>query len=430
METERGTQTFFSRETLYLIFKYKWLLAAIINLCVMFAVVFSLTQKREYEAFAKVLVKLGREQSVNMVGRNETYFSVNMRSEDINTEIEIIKSPDILRELVEKRGPYHYLYPAEEPNRFLALQNAMLALQKRLLGAFRSPEPQNRELATQKAVEALGKKLRVEQILNSDVIEVRYRAPTPREAADTVNELLVLFLDKHIAVHSDKGIHELLTRQAANSKAELDLIEQRLESLRANVSTRPPSGQAGASSRSYEAQNAETVGAMERRLLDLEFERKRLLGQYTRDSQIVIELENQIAEVGDMLRQERRRFAAKTKEYEELDRQRRIAEERAVLFQRQLDEARIQEAMDRNKIVSVHVISQAVPPLRPKGGGLAAHLVVSLGLAFMMCALLVVFLNYTDDTFHEETRIEGWLKVPVTASVPHMPRLQGDTREI
>ncbi len=392
MELTGKHQNMLSREALYLIFKHKWLLLLIMGFSLLLAGLLNFWEKKEYEASSKILIKPGRERyGNNLIVENETYFSGQLRPEDINSEIEIIKSPDLLRKLVEQKGAEKYL-----------------------------PQPQSdkRERQLQEAVRRLQKKMSIAQIINTDVIEVRYRGSDPQGAADTVNKLLELYLDKHIQVHSSAGLNDFLAQREEEARGVLEQTEQKMKEFYAGVHEKSPGYTSPLSPRTFRSQSSESINYMEKKILELEFEKKQLLSKYKPASQPVLELNKQIVDIRKMLKKERKTYAAKEKRYNVLERQKHIAEIRSTLYKKQLDKALIWKEMDRHKIVSVHVISQAIPPLEPKGMGLIWRLGLALGIAGMFGAVLVIFFYYINDTFYEEAQLEQIFNLPVAASIP------------
>jgi|GEM_PF-4869368 len=396
-------QTVFNRETMYLIFRNKSLVFLIFAGTMFLSVLIHYHTPPKYEASAKVLVKLGREKSADrLMEQNESFYNTSLKSEDINTEIEIIKSPDLLKVLAQRMGVSQFL------------------------GRDTTGDP---ERDVQRAVDTLQKRLDVEQVINTNVIEIRFYATHPKTAAEVVNSLIDLYMDKHIDLHSVKGVRELIERQAEIAKADLERIERKLEQYYAGSNQENQGYSSPRSSRVFRTEASESIGFMEKRLLELEFEKKKLLNQYRRDSQPVKDIKNQIDEINQMLIQERKKYGWQEKEFAELERQRTIAEERNMLYLKKLDEARIMEAMDQHKIVSVTLLTRANPPLRPKGAGLMMSVLFGFGLAGIFSALFLLIRHTMDDTFYEETRVERLLKLPVVACIPFMGRMEGDERE-
>jgi uncharacterized protein involved in exopolysaccharide biosynthesis len=400
LQTDGRNQSFFNRETIYLVFRHRGLLFLTLAGTLLFSAIFYVQTPLKYEASSKILVKLGREKSAtNLMSQNDSFFSADLKSEDINTEIEIIKSLDLLKELVRKKGIRTYL------GRDLTGDN---------------------ERDTQRAIESIQKKLNVEQIINTNVIDVRFQAGNPQEAADTVNQLVDLYMDKSVTVHSIQGIRELISRQADLSKMELERIEQRLEKYYSGADEKNPGYTSPHGSGPSGSEPSESINFMEKRLLELEFEKKKLLNQFRKDSQPVEDIEKQIGEINQMLVAERKKYGAQSKQYNELERLKMIAQDRNMLYQKKLDEIRILEAMDQNKIVSVSLLSRANPPIHPLNNGLMVTLLAALGLGGLLSIILLLIVHYTDETYHEDTRLERNFKIPVVASIPLMGRLEGD----
>ena len=102
----------------------------------------------------------------------------------IGSEIELLKSPDLLRDVViannlqekERKSFTHYLHPGATDEWFIA-----------------------------RAVEHLGSKLTIQQVTKTSMIEVDYSSANPKLAYDVLQTLGRLYLAKHNAVRRPAG---------------------------------------------------------------------------------------------------------------------------------------------------------------------------------------------------------------------------------
>ena len=83
-----------------------------------------------------------------------------------------------------------------------------------------------------------------------------------------------------------------------------------------------------------------------------------------------------------------------------------------------MEQARIDQALNTEKISNIRVVQPATLPTRPSGAGL----VILLGLALVLaalCALGAAFaLEYFDDSIDTPQRAEAQLRLPVLAALP------------
>jgi len=395
-----------SREMLGLIFREKWLIVGLVLGCLAGTLLLNAFVQKEYEASARLLVKVGHEKALaSLTSQEETYLSPMLRPEDIATEIEIIKSPNLLRRLVLQNGVQRYL-PQSRLGRWLESCGVKDWLRRVLPG-----KPREVEKEIQSAVEAIEKKLKVDQVVNTDIISIRYAALTPQEAADTVNQLVDLYLEKHIELNTSKGISELLDRQAELSKQELGRLQGRMQKYMIET----PVGATGSFS---QATSSPSIGYLETKLIELELEAKRLSGIYEPGSQPVQDIRRQLTETRVMLHGEKSKYAEMEKRIQELGQERTIVEQKNQLYERKLDASRLFEALGRNKIVSVNVIDRALPPAKPKGLNFIFRLGIALGVSLLLCIVALGSMFYLDDTVHEEERIVARLQLPVAGSIP------------
>jgi uncharacterized protein involved in exopolysaccharide biosynthesis len=96
----------------------------------------------------------------------------------------------------------------------------------------------------------------------------------------------------------------------------------------------------------------------------------------------------------------------------------KLAEQNYMVYFQKQEEARISNALDRQRIVNVVIAEAATVPFLPSGpsnflilllGGLLATL-VSVGLAFVS--------DYWDPSFRTPHEVEAFLNIPVAAAMP------------
>ena len=121
----------------------------------------------------------------------------------LNTELELLKSRDILAKVVTD-----------------------LELQKPLVAAGIPPAE-----ALERATRGLSGELSASTIRKTNVIQISYRSPNPQRAAAIVQHLADAYLAAHLAIHSSPGTYEMFKRQAADAKVELQQAEAELADL-------------------------------------------------------------------------------------------------------------------------------------------------------------------------------------------------------
>ena len=220
MNTEETTSTSL-RDFLHVVFKRKIhiLLFFIVTVCTV--AIGTLATKPTYEATAQILVKIGRENlyvpTVPAGGNANPVFSFN-REEQINSEIEILKSRFLAEKVVESLGP-GVIYKGMDKND-----------QGLLSGLFRRAHA--RESPVDKAVLRLQKDLKVEGVKKSDVIDVSFKHNDPQMAATVVNTLVSLYLDRHLHVHKSPQAYDFFQEQSQVLRKKLNEAEENLEAFK------------------------------------------------------------------------------------------------------------------------------------------------------------------------------------------------------
>lgn len=206
----------FSTENLALPFSIKELVGAIFRykktglLCffgiLTGAVLAAFLQPAQYTATTEFLVGEGRVDEVVSTEPTVQPQVKPVSEEDLNSEIELLHSHDVLREVVVACG---------------------LDQQKHLLDrVFGTPTPQRR---VDRAVAKLGKELNIELVKKSNLIDVTYRAGDPQSAVQVLKSLTDAYMQKHVAVHSPPGQFEFFAQETERYKQNLADAEAQLK---------------------------------------------------------------------------------------------------------------------------------------------------------------------------------------------------------
>ena len=332
------------RDFLTILFKHRFKVGGFFLATVLIAAIASFLIPPTYEAKSTLMVKPGREYT----------------EEAVNSEIRILSSRELIEKVLAtlKVGTVYPDLVTSPPSTMTPLQAAVLAF---------------------------GKKLTVEGVRKSNVIEVAFRHKDPRVAARAVNLLVDGYKEKHLQVYGDPQSF-FLEKQLAVYETKLKESESRLEAFQRKNRVFFPEEQKSLLLKRYqEAKGKE--GAQSRRLGTLEKE----IRSFDR-------LDNEFQAL-------KREVVSNEKNYR--DRLER------------LEEARISEEMNRKKMANIAVIQPAeVPakPVTPKKGwnillGMILGAVSGLGVAF--------FSEYTSESFSTPGIAERQLALPVLATIRH-----------
>jgi uncharacterized protein involved in exopolysaccharide biosynthesis len=164
-----------------------------------------------YTAHMKILVRHERADQV-VYPATETARTITqdaVTDEEIDSEIELLKSQDILEKLTLEFGlnkkKAHWWTPY--------LDQWM---------------PQSDAVRLSKAVQRLKQDLVIERIKKSQFIEVNYTSDDPEVSAKLLNALFPVYYAKHVSVRRPPGVLEFFSQQAEHYKARLADAEAKL----------------------------------------------------------------------------------------------------------------------------------------------------------------------------------------------------------
>ena len=185
-----------------------------------------------FRSDAKVLIRLGRESvsldpTVN-ASTNSVISVGQARDAEIQSEIEILTSQEIIRSVVRSFGPDSFLYPEGREGKRAGILAA-------LLGPGKEPNRKSGKGVAEDeeaAMKALTDNLTVEVNAKSNIIDLAYDGFKPDLAKAVLEKLIDAFLDKHIAVHRVSRSFEFFQEQAEKLNQLRKKHEDRLRELR------------------------------------------------------------------------------------------------------------------------------------------------------------------------------------------------------
>jgi uncharacterized protein involved in exopolysaccharide biosynthesis len=127
--------------------------------------------------------------------------------EEINSEVELLSSRDVLEKVVLANGL--------ENTRGFSLQDALMPWQ-------------TKEGRIARAVKRLAKKLSIDNIKNSNLIEITYKSSDPQLSYGVLKSLGDLYVAKHVAVHRPAGSYEFFAEETQKYHDELQDAERKL----------------------------------------------------------------------------------------------------------------------------------------------------------------------------------------------------------
>lgn len=197
-----------------ILFRRKWLILVTFFVVVTGITVHTLRTPKEYKARMKILVKNDRAGVVVSASSNDQSVLMGEVSEnEINTEIELLNSNDLLSQVVIARR-----------------------LDKPDPGSGARPG-ERRQIALEDAVSSLQRGLKISPVHKADIIQVEYTSQDLHEPAAVLRQMAASYLEAHLRLHGTPGTYEFFLNQAAHYRSELIDAEAKLTdfSLRNNI---------------------------------------------------------------------------------------------------------------------------------------------------------------------------------------------------
>jgi len=432
-----------------------------------------------YQAESQILVRTGRENIYTPIvtaGSNQSPVLSLNREEQINSEIEILKGLSLLEKTVESIGP-KVIYSD------LEMQAAVLKLEKalKITGVKNSNviEVKLRHSDPKMASMVLDELIR--QYLDRH-LEV-YKSPHSHQFLEEQSKTLLSRLrdteDRLNAMKKEHNVSSLdeerrvLLSHEATLRAELDRTrsqiaetENRIVQLQRQVADAPKTIPT-----EVEIEHSPNqMNTLQTRLVELELKEKELLTKYTDESRLVRQTQEEIQVVRAKLAEQATKQsgrsrsgpnptyqrlqeefyrgqadlkALKPKEemqasqlarYRErlgklseiegqlkaLERQVDVEQQNYRLYLSRIEESRISEAMDTQKISNVTQIQPARTPLKPVSPKVGLNLVIGFFLGGFGSLGVAFFLEYLDDRLEKRDDAERVLNLPVLASIPEL----------
>jgi len=470
-----------SRDVVAVLFRQRWSMLAAFFLVVV-AVALSGAWIPKYEAKMKILAL--RQRSDEMVTSSANapaqFNNDQVSEEDLNSEVELLNSDDLLRKVVQATGL------------------------DRESGLSMGPDSAVR---IARAVRKLGKDLKIEPLRKTNVISVTYQARDPNQAEEVLKALAAAYTGKHMEVHRPLGEFKFFDQQTEQYKQGLNLAQEKLTNFSKGtgvVSAESERDSALQQAEAFDANarqaqttlletdqrvsvlkaqlqtikprmttavrnsdNPQLFQQLKATLLNLELKRTELLTKYEPTYRLVQEVDHQIAdtksaisaEEGKPIRDEtsdtnpdyqwvqaeltkaqadlsgmKARAAAAAsvaanyhEEAQHLDQNMVIQqnllqdaktqEENYLLYERKREEARISNALDRGGILNVALAEQPVVPALPKRSPLGVALLTLLFAGTFSLATAFA-LDFMDPTFRTPDELAGYLGAPVLGALP------------
>ena len=195
------------------LFRRKRLLVVVFLSVLAVVVLFAALKGPSYTSHMAILVN--RERLDPLVSTEATTqmitSSTPVAQEEINSEVELLKSRDVLEQVVlanelEKPTPGFSLGNLLHPNR---------TEQDRIAGA----------------VKTLAKQLKIEVATKTDIIDISYSSSDPQRSYGVLKSLGEFYTAKHVAVHRPAGSYDFFAKETQRYHDELESAEAKLRNF-------------------------------------------------------------------------------------------------------------------------------------------------------------------------------------------------------
>jgi uncharacterized protein involved in exopolysaccharide biosynthesis len=342
------------RDVYYILFRHKWKIIAFFIAVVTVVTVGMLVSPSIYRSEAKLLIRVGRE-SVTLdptASTGQVITNIGQQREtEIKSELEILKSQDLIEKVVDAIGPAAFLKPSEETNGTSQkigggikqwLQPILEGLTSPLKGFIKGLSSQLSD--RDQAILGVTKGLEIDVPKTSNIITINFETKSRKLAQETINNLIGFYLDKHINVHNTPGSFEFFTKETDQFRGALAKTEETLKELKNRTGiasltdqrnillarigrlqqeseeTESALATSSAKVKAFESSLAQlpktmvlqettgnpnqSVDLMRARLYELELKEQDLLSKYTETSKPVQEVRRQLAEAKTLLAKE------------------------------------------------------------------------------------------------------------------------------
>jgi len=208
------------RDVAGIVFRHKLLICATFLTVVVGTAVITFLMSNEYEAHMKILVKNTRSDvpitPERTTGTAGTYFENEVSENQINSEIELLTSEDLLNQVVTECG----------------LDGQTSSLMAKL--GLRTP-PRTQAAMAEAARTQLRKDLVINPVKKANIIEIKYTSASPEQAAAVLRKVQDLYLDKHVKLHRPPGTHDFFKTQAEQSETQLQEAEKQLSGFQQSM---------------------------------------------------------------------------------------------------------------------------------------------------------------------------------------------------
>ena len=464
------------------LFNRKWLIICTLLTSTVATGVFTWLTPEKYESRMRFLIKNIRLDAPVTTRKDEQVFADTgeVSESQISSEIELLKSRDLLTEVVRKTG----------------------------LAKATNPTGGQTDGDVERAVYRLEKDLILTAVKKANIIEVAYSSPSPQTAALVLNTLGTLYLEKRQKLHRPPGTSDFFKGQADQYEQDLREAENRFTNFEqkkdavdidrqkeliltrltevtgklkdlngkieqddkriAALQTQLAGMDKRVVTQSRVLPNQYSVERLNTMLVELKNRRIQLLAKFQSDDRVVREVNDQIRETNEALQKAtgstaleqasdnnplrqpletdlanvrvdqagnvalRKNLTEQVQQYQtkltnlagatavhnDLQRQVKQAEGTYQLYSRKQEESQIEDALDEKKITNISVAEAPVVPINPNRGNQVLVVVVGLMSGLLLAFGAAFLIEMMRETFMTPRELQAFTGYPVLAAIP------------
>ncbi len=430
------------RDLYYVLFRHKWKIVLFFFAVVITVTVGTLLCAKVYRSEATLLVRLGRESvSLDPTATTGQVIQISRsRENEINSEVEILKSRDLLEKVVDSIGPEVFLKRLDEklPADGRARETIRKSRQEVRAAVEEPRNPLERlDLVEslrdhEKAVLKVTKNLEIETLKDSSTISISYEAQSAKLAQEVINKLIKFYLEKRIAVYQTPGSYQFFTQQSDHLRNVLAKSENELWSLKNETGISSLEEQRGiilSRIGTLEQETERTEAALAASRAKVKELRRTLQPTLLAEQAILSSLEAKVeAQKRQLVDGQAELKALNDSEVRitRLIRELGIQEANYRRYSENLEQARIDHAMEADKISNISVVQAATLPIKPIRPRKLLNLALGFFLGIFGAIGLAFFSEYLDHSIKTTEEAEEKLQLPTLASIPSIQRVRAD----
>ena len=204
------------RDIYYVVFRHKKKIAIFFCCVLALVVLIVVHMPRIYESDAKMLIRLGRENAALDPNTSSGTPFINItesRETEINSDIEVLRSREIIEQIVDSLGVDYVL-------------NVSAGVKKKLPATHKDSF-----VSKELAVQSILNNLTVELVKKTNIIAISFQSRSPQASHDILDLLILLFHEKHMLIYRPAGSYAFIEQQKNALEEQLKVEEQQLRDM-------------------------------------------------------------------------------------------------------------------------------------------------------------------------------------------------------